>query len=53
VKKGVFLAPKVYGLLLADGTEIIKIKGSKILPSISQLEDILNTGEALQLNQER
>ena len=27
IKEGVFLAPKVYGLKLQDGSEIIKVKG--------------------------
>lgn len=51
VKQGIFLAPKVYGLLLEDGTEIIRIKGSKIRPSIGDLLDILKTNKSLTLTQ--
>lgn len=52
-KKGVFLAPKVYGLLLEDGTEVIKVKGSSTLPTFAQLEQILDSKEPLYLSQQR
>jgi hypothetical protein len=39
--EAVFLAPKVYGLLLEDNSEIIKFKGSKILPSFKQMKDLI------------
>jgi hypothetical protein len=51
-EKCVFIAPKVYGAILTDGQEIIKIKGSKIKPSFKQLEDILEN-KTLELSQER
>jgi len=53
IQKGVFLCPKVYGLLLEDGSEIIKVKGSTVLPTFAQLEAILDNKEALPLDQQR
>jgi len=45
IKKAVFLAPKVYALVLEDGTEIIKIKGltsNTILSENIHFSDIAN-----------
>lgn len=53
IDKGVFLCPKVYGLKLEDGREIIKVKGSTVLPTFAQLESILDNKEALSLKQQR
>ena len=53
IQKGVFLCPKVYGLLLEDGTEVIKVKGSTVLPTFSQLEQMLVNQEALPISQSR
>lgn len=52
-KKGIFLCPKVYGLHLEDGTEIVKVKGSTVLPTVTDLESILRTRETLSLDQKR
>ena len=52
-KKGVFLCPKVYGLILEDGSEVIKVKGSTVLPTFAQLEQILDNKEPLALSQSR
>jgi hypothetical protein len=43
--EAVFLAPKVYGLLLSENSEVIKFKGSKILPSFDAMKysDFNNT----------
>lgn len=41
IKKGIFIAPKVYGLLLEDDTEVIKIKGSKIKMNFSDLVGVV------------
>ena len=55
--KGIFLAPKVYGLLTTEGNEIIKIKGLNKAGisnlSIASLEALLKQDETLTLNQER
>ena len=55
--KGIFLAPKVYGLLTTEGNEIIKIKGLNKAGisnlSIASLEALLKQDETLSLSQER
>jgi hypothetical protein len=43
INRAVFLAPKVYGLILEDGTEIIKIKGvNKEALSNTNIQDMTN-----------
>lgn len=49
----VFLAPKVYSLLLPDGSEITKVKGSTVLPSFSELKELLYNQQQIKLPQER
>jgi hypothetical protein len=53
--KAIFIAPKVYGLSLIDGTEIVKIKGSK--PghnvTVNYLESLLKLNETIELNQDK
>jgi uncharacterized protein YbcV (DUF1398 family) len=53
--KAVFIAPKVYGLILEDGTEIIKIKGSKKNHgvTVAYLESLLTKDATIELNQEK
>jgi len=51
--KGIFLCPKVYGLQLEDGSYVIKVKGSTVLPTFAQLEQILDRQESLPLSQQR
>ena len=57
VERAVFLAPKVYGLLTTDGTEIIKMKGvsNEVLKDIhiQNLENLLIEDSSLELNQEK
>ena len=53
VKKAVFLAPKVYGLLLKDGSEIVKIKGSKVKLTFSDLEDLLQKDASKVITQDK
>ena len=53
IKKGIFLAPKVYALLLDDDTEVVKIKGSKIKMKISDLEPLLLKDSNLKIVQEK
>jgi len=53
--KAIFIAPKVYGLILTDGTEIVKIKGSK--PNhevdVAYLESLLQKDNTIEINQEK
>lgn len=53
ISKGVFLCPKVYGLILEDGSQVIKVKGSTVLPTFEQLEQILDNNSPLPLSQNR
>jgi DNA polymerase type B, organellar and viral len=53
IQKGIFLAPKVYGLLLEDGSEVVKIKGSKIKMNFSDLEPLLQKDSNLKITQEK
>lgn len=57
IKKGIFIAPKVYGLLLEDTgngeTEIIKVKGSKIKIPFKDLDALLFKDKISELVQER
>jgi hypothetical protein len=53
IKKGIFLAPKVYGLLLEDGTEVVKVKGSKMKIKFSELEPLLQKEAILKITQEK
>ncbi len=41
IKEGVFLAPKVYSIILDDDTEICNIKGSKITLPFSSVKELL------------
>jgi hypothetical protein len=54
-KEAVFLAPKVYGLIKEDGSEIIKVKGYKNRTelSFSELKTLLKLNETLKLPQEK
>jgi hypothetical protein len=47
------LAPKVYALILEDGTEIVKIKGSKVKLAFSDLEDLLQKDASKVILQEK
>ena len=53
ISKAVFLAPKVYGLKLEDGTEIIKVKGlsHKANINFNDLKSLLQKDQSLVLNQ--
>ena len=57
INKAVFLAPKVYGFICEDGTEVIKVKGlsSETLKNvhINDLEHLLHKDSSLQFNQEK
>ena len=57
IKKAVFLAPKVYGLITNEGVEIIKVKGVKSENlkdfHISDLESLLFNDTSLELNQDK
>ena len=53
IKKAIFIAPKVYGLLLEDETEIIKVKGSKIKIPFKDLDALLFKDKISELVQER
>jgi hypothetical protein len=57
IKRAVFLAPKVYGLITEEGSEIIKIKGVKneILDNINikDLENLLRFDESRVFTQEK
>lgn len=53
IKKAVFIAPKVYSLLLKDGSEVTKIKGSKVSLSFSEMKKLLIKDSAISLYQEK
>ena len=55
IKEGVFLAPKVYGLKLQDGSEIIKVKGlsSKAGLTFDALKSLLHMNSSITLNQDK
>lgn len=54
IQEAVFLAPKVYALRLEDGTEVIKVKGSKNKNiSFDQFKFLLNKGESLEIRQDK
>lgn len=54
IKEGVFIAPKVYGLILEDDNKIVKIKGSKNKNvTLDQLKGLLFKDSELKLNQEK
>ena len=57
ISKAVFLAPKVYGLLTTDGTEIIKVKGivNELLADIhfQDLQDLLFKDSSKEFSQEK
>jgi hypothetical protein len=52
-KKAVFLAPKVYGVLLDNGNELTKVKGFKDKVSFSDLSTLLTKDSNLKLNQSK
>lgn len=51
IVNGVFLAPKLYGLVLSDGSEVVKIKGVHS-PSlkVSDLESLLVLNSSIDIN---
>jgi len=55
--KGIFLAPKVYGLITNGNIEIIKVKGltkeATNLLSIEDFEELLIKDKSLEINQEK
>lgn len=54
IKKAVFLAPKLYALVLADDSEVVKIKGCKTKCSFNDmLERLTISSEANPLYQEK
>ena len=57
ISRAVFLAPKVYGLLTTDGTEIIKMKGivNELLADIhfQDLQDLLFKDSSKEFSQEK
>ena len=57
IERAVFLAPKVYGLLTTDGTEIIKVKGivNELLADIhfQDLQDLLFKDSSKEFSQEK
>lgn len=54
LKEGVFIAPKVYGGILADGKEFTKVKGFKNSIGYSDLKTLLNEDtKSLQLDQDK
>jgi len=57
VKRAVFLAPKVYGLVTVDGKEIVKIKGitNEVMPNIhiGDLERLLILDSTKEIIQEK
>lgn len=51
IEKGIFLAPKLYGLILADGSQVIKIKGvHSPLVKFEDLESLLTLNNSLDVN---
>jgi hypothetical protein len=54
-KEAIFLAPKVYGLIKEDGSEIIKVKGYKNRTDISftELKSLLKLDSTMKLAQEK
>lgn len=54
LKEGTFIAPKVYGGVLTDGTEFTKIKGFKDNLSYLEMKTLLNENtKSLSLNQDK
>jgi hypothetical protein len=53
IKKAIFLAPKVYALILEDGSEIVKVKGSKVNFSFLDMKDLLQKDTFLEMRQEK
>ena len=49
LKEGIFLAPKVYALKLANGQEITKVKGLNTLITFDQMKSLLNYHTKLSL----
>jgi hypothetical protein len=54
IKECVFIAPKVYGLTLEDGTSIVKIKGSKNRDiTLDQLKSLLVKDSFIKFKQDK
>lgn len=53
ISKGIFIAPKVYALVLEDGSEEVKIKGSKVKISYSEMEALLYKDAVRIITQEK
>lgn len=53
IKEGIFLAPKVYGLLLEDGEEVVKVKGLNKPVGFDSLRKLLWAGSTLVSNREQ
>ena len=57
IKRGIFLAPKVYGLVTSDNKEVIKVKGLR--PEVlyefnmDNLEELLHENKTIEFNQEK
>jgi len=52
--EGVFLAPKVYGLLSGDGSTVVKAKGVNVPIAYSQLKSLLSANnKSLSISQEK
>ena len=47
------VAPKVYGGILEDGSELVKVKGYKNKISFDFLKSLLNKNSSLELNQDK
>ena len=48
--EAVYIAPKVYGGILEDGTQLTKVKGFKNTISYAELKELLNKNHKLKLN---
>lgn len=56
IKKGIFLAPKVYGYVTENNKEIIKVKGknkSKLSIKLNDLFELLKRDNKMELDQEK
>lgn len=51
IEKGIFLAPKLYALILSDGSQVVKIKGvNSPLVRFEDLETLLTLNNTLDIN---
>jgi hypothetical protein len=53
INKGIFLAPKVYGIITDSGKEVTKVKGFKDSVSFEMLDSLLVRDSALSLSQDK